>query len=72
MHDVIAVLDAIGKFPTGLVEGKLHWIGSYEYCEQLSVQYNYTNFTYIEPRAFLAKYCRLSFDIVRAPHLDKV
>lgn len=66
MCDVIAVIDAVGKPPTGLVEGKLHWIGSYEYCEQISVQYNYTNFTYIEPRQFMAKYCRLKFDIVSA------
>ena len=64
------VIDATGKIPTGLSDGQLHWIGSYEYCEGIAVSYNYSNNTifgpgdYTERRQFVGKYCRLSYDIV--------
>lgn len=43
MHTFI-VFDAIFKIPTGISEGKLHWMGSYEQC--LDGEMNFSHWTY--------------------------
>ena len=55
----------MGKLPEAIRDGKLHWPGSFELCEEQEVNYTYYNFTYfnageaVEEREFNGQYCRL-------------
>lgn len=55
----------MAKIESGLQEGKIHWVGSYEMCYKISPTYTYVNSTYYEPgvpveeRSLQGKYCRL-------------
>ena len=53
----------MGKIPTGLAEGKAHWIGSYEYCQDLKINYTYKPFYNEsvpgEKREYNGRYCRI-------------
>ena len=49
----------MGKVPEGIVEGKLYWIGSYEYCEDTRVEY-WNNLSYVpERRQYEGQYSRI-------------
>lgn len=63
------VFDASAKLPTGLTDGKLHWLGSYEMCNDITVDYTYYNSSYgitgepVENRTFKGQYCRLDLTV---------
>ena len=61
-----SVIDAMGKLPTGISDGKIHWPGSWEYCQSQAVQYTYSVSNVTERREYIGKYCRLRFGIVRS------
>ena len=51
------VIDATAKIPSGILELKLHWPGSYQLCENVFGEYN-SSYTRKE-EAFTGKYCRI-------------
>jgi Nose resistant-to-fluoxetine protein, N-terminal domain len=57
----------MAKIPTGIMEGKLSWLGSYDKCEEYSVNYNYSTAngsqTSVEARQFQGQYCRLDIAV---------
>lgn len=56
------MIDAMAKFPEGLVEGKLHWVGGHDYCIELEIDHIYNNDSNnddVTTRNFNGKYCRL-------------
>lgn len=55
-----AVIDAMAKIPEGIVEGKLHWVGGFDFCNELKINYTYFNGTIPQPRNFTGQYCRLA------------
>ncbi|ELT92578.1 hypothetical protein CAPTEDRAFT_186947 [Capitella teleta] len=55
------MLGAMAKVPEGIREGRLHWQGAYEYCEEMDVEYNHTASN--ELRQFKGKYTRLKFGV---------
>ena len=62
MYDInisAAVLDAQGTPPSGILEGNIHWLGSYEQCMRVKATAwtHMLNDTYLT-HDFDANYCR--------------
>jgi hypothetical protein len=58
------VIDAMAKIPSGILEGKLSWVGAYDMCEAHSVNYTYVNDSQAyEIRQFDGLYCRLDIAV---------
>jgi hypothetical protein len=55
------VFGAMAKIPEGISEGKLHWHGAVEYCEDMDVVYNNTQLN--TTRSFEGQYNRLKLAI---------
>ncbi|ELT96790.1 hypothetical protein CAPTEDRAFT_205120 [Capitella teleta] len=49
------MLDAAGKIPHAFLEGKLHWVGAYDQCHDITAKYNVSG----EEREFAGQYARL-------------
>src|SRR5688572_16392014 len=52
----------MAKIPEGIVEGKLHWVGGFDFCLEQKINYTYyeANGSVPEPRNFTGQYCRLA------------
>lgn len=46
------VFDAIGKPPTGLLNGNINWLGSYKQCRKIE------SVSKLDKKPFHGKYCR--------------
>lgn len=61
----------MAKVPTGLAEGRLHWIGGFAMCASIDTTYTYVNNTFFEEgiplgeRHVAGQYCRLMLGLVR-------
>lgn len=58
-----AVIDAMAKLPEGIVEGKLHWVGGFDFCLEQKINYTYVaaeNGSIPQARNFIGQYCRLA------------
>ena len=68
LYMFILVVDAMAKIPEALLDGKLHWPGSFHLCEEIQVNYTYYNRTYwsdghpVEERKFTGEYCRMDLE----------
>ncbi|XP_029656584.2 nose resistant to fluoxetine protein 6 [Octopus sinensis] len=60
----LQMLDSFGKFPTGIMQGNIHMVGSYEECRAVKVAIpgNYTGHPALY-RPFGPKYCQLIFQV---------
>ena len=76
----IAVLDAIGRRPTGLYEGQFHWLGSYEECTTQVIHHTVRVRPGLldppENRTLRGKYARLdmpiSLDVFGVSQLNRI
>ena len=53
----------MGKIPHGIMEGGLHWIGAYDYCQETRVNYTYNASHVTEERDFRGQYARLDLSL---------
>ena len=70
----VLVIDAMFKIPEGIPEGKLHWIGAFEYCHDTHVEYTYNVSGVAEAREYDGQYTRLDLTLyaVRIPSSQRL
>lgn len=54
----VTVIDAMGKIPEGIAEGKLHFVGAFDMCNAFKIDYVYQPDN--SSRQFDGQYCRLN------------
>lgn len=54
------MFDSLFKLPTGLMEGKLHWMGSYDLCNDLEMKFRHWSVNETGARkSYKGRYCRV-------------
>ncbi|CAD5115225.1 DgyrCDS4218, partial [Dimorphilus gyrociliatus] len=61
---IIGLIDALFKLPTGIMEGKLHWMGSYDLCLDTEMKFKHWSISGAisqnEPKkSYKGRYCRV-------------
>jgi len=58
------VIDAIGKPPTGLMDGKIKWLGDFDECTGVKATVYQNSTAKTRPRdLFTGKYCHVDYEV---------